>query len=267
MAPGDDFLAFDIGNSAIKGGLFKGLILVETFRLDAPSGAETAAELHRSLERHLRTQRPGRVGIASVVPERTLEVVSLTQSVIGVIPQQVHHTLALPFTMAYETPATLGADRLAAAAAAWLQHGAGPGGAPRHVVAIDAGTACTMDVVTRDGSYLGGSIAPGPSLLRRALQSGTAQLPEIPLDLPPTPIGRSTRACLQAGILLGFIDAVAGMLVRIAATLDQPPFVVATGGWSDLLVQNVPIIDDRDPHLVLRGIHALLAARKEAQQV
>ncbi len=250
------WLTFDIGNSAIKGGFFDGEQLTSTFRVPTDHG-QTPAGWRLPLQTHLRSTQAERVGIASVVPALTDRVRNLVLEETGLHAEVIHHALNLPFHLSYETPHTLGTDRLAAAAAAWSCYGRAAD--PRAVVAIDAGTALTCEVIDRSGAYLGGIISAGPRLVQRSLSQGTAQLPEAPLELPEHPIGRSTRHALQSGILYGFIDSVAGMLRRIGGALEERPFVVATGGWSGLLATHIDGIDKLDPHLVLHGVRALMA--------
>ncbi|MDX1532136.1 MAG: type III pantothenate kinase, partial [Rhodothermales bacterium] len=103
-----------------------------------------------------------------------------------------------------------------------------------------------------------GAIGPGPDLLRRALARGTAQLPEVGAELPPSPIGRSTVEAVQVGVMVPFLDGVRGLLVRTAAVLDAEPFVVATGGWGGWLAERIDGIDRVEPDLVLHGVRVLL---------
>jgi len=258
MPDAPSLLALDAGNSAVKGGLFAGERLVRTFRIaltrhDPPERWEAA------LREQLAGTPPVPVGLASVVPEVAAVLEAYFRRA-GVVPVAIGTALRLPFRIAYETPHTLGADRLAAAAAAWLRYSGAPA-APRAVVALDAGTAVTYEVLDRLGVYWGGAIAPGPVLLERALHTGTAQLPPVPLALPPQPVGRSTRGALQAGILYGFVDGVRGMLDRLVAYLGEPPVVVATGGWAPFLEEHVAAIETVDPHLVLHGIRLLIEGK------
>ena len=249
------WIVFDIGNSSVKAGLFRGERLEQTFVL--PHDAEgLVSGLEQAMRRYGGASDPvDRTGIASVVPTTTERLSTILRER-NLDVTTVHHRMRLPFEMAYRTPESLGTDRLAAAAAAWDAIGMN---GERSVVAIDAGTACTMEVVDRGGVYLGGVIAPGPSLLQRALHRETAQLPEVPLSLPETPVGASTTEAMQSGIMLGFIEAARGLLGRICRVLGDDPFVVATGGWSPLLLEQVNDVDDVDPHLVLRGVRVLMA--------
>jgi type III pantothenate kinase len=272
------WLTLDIGNSAVKGALFDGAALRHVFHVDVRAverNPDAAAEawrqaLVRELAEHGTAQAVERTGMASVVPDLLASAASALRALTGYPPAVVHPAMRLPFALAYATPQTLGADRLAAAAAAWLRYGP-PGygdasprhNAPRPVVAVDAGTAVTYEVIGVEGTYRGGAIAPGPVLMQQALRRGTAQLPTVPLAFPDDPIGTSTQAAMQSGIMGSFVDGVRGMMERLTACLDsdgQPaPVVVVTGGWGRLLGQHLDAVDHVEPHLVLHGIRALMA--------
>lgn len=203
-----------------------------------------------------RSLRPviDRAGICSVVPAST-ERLTRVLGARGLRVTTVGCRMRLPIEMAYLTPETLGADRLAAAAAAWVIHGSEK---RRSVVALDAGTALTYEVVDRDGTYLGGAIGPGPALMQGALHRETAQLPDVPLELPDKPIGRSTVEAIQAGIMYGFIESVRGLLRRIDEALGEETVVVATGGWGRFLRGHLDEVDAFDAHLVLQGVRILM---------
>lgn len=256
------WLALDIGNSAAKGGLFRGEALRRTFRLHVQQKASAHA-WDEALHSELEGCTIERIGLTSVVPGATKALRAALQPFSEAAPEIIHPALRLPFRLAYETPETLGTDRLAAAAAAWVLYGTSDEGVPRSVVAIDAGTALTYEVIGREGIYRGGAIGPGPFLLRQALQTGTAQLPGVPLELPAQSIGRSTDEALQSGIMYGFLDGVRGMLERLARSLGEEPFVVATGGWSPFLRRHLKAVRCVEPHLVLKGIRLLLELNSE----
>lgn len=248
-------LALDIGNTAVKGGLFDGTALVRTFRFATDPAASVPAYRH-ALRHHLGGAEVQQIGIASVVPAVTERLAEAVRAETLLPALVVRHTLALPFAMGYETPETLGTDRLAAAAGAHaLYREAQP---DRPLVVVDAGTAVTVEVVSADDVFLGGTIGAGPDLVRRALAGGTAQLPDVAPDLPRRAIGRSTREAIQSGLLFPFLDGVRGLLTRIADELGTEPYAVATGGWGTLLAEHVPAIVHAEPHLVLHGVRALL---------
>lgn len=247
-------LALDIGNTAVKGGLFDDDDLVRTFRFETDAGASVPAYRH-ALRHRLGGDEVQRAGIASVVPAVTQRLAEAVHAETLALPLVVQPTLALPFDLAYETPETLGTDRLAAAAGAHALFRAEHDGP---LVTVDAGTAVTVEVVSADDVFLGGAIGVGPDLVRRALARDTAQLPDVPPALPRRAIGRSTRGSIQSGLLFPFLDGVRGLLTRIIDELDGQPLVVATGGWGALLTEHLDAIDRVEPNLVLHGVRVLL---------
>jgi type III pantothenate kinase len=241
-------LSVDIGNTATKLGWTDSDGAWSVVRLNTP---KLEAELAHFLARQGSDWTVEGVGISSVVPAAVKPV----RDAFPAVPVfEVRHTCRLPFEMGYETPETLGNDRLAAAAGGWMQY-AGDGAA---LLVIDAGTAITYEVIDASGVYRGGAIGPGPALLSRALHTGTAQLPEL-LDLPgKSAIGGSTAESIRIGVHWGFRESVAGMIRRIREELQTSLLVVATGGWAGGLAAEIAEIDLVDPHLVLRGTRLLL---------
>ncbi|WP_103019565.1 type III pantothenate kinase [Salinibacter altiplanensis] len=254
-------LTIDVGNSAVKAGLFSDEGLDRVFSVDAPDEASDTAAHWRALLASLLPDEPvGHIGLVSVVPPHTDAVARALQALMDDAPTTIIGPEGpLPFVLDYETPDTLGTDRLAAAAAAWEQYGRGPS---RSVIVVDAGTAVNYEVIHRSGTYQGGAIGPGAALMRNALQAGTAQLPEVSLRLPETPLGTSTQTALQSGILWGLVDSMQGMTTRLADRLPDTPRFVLTGGWSDRLTHHLGVEAVHAPHLVLRGARLLTEMRR-----
>lgn len=155
-------------------------------------------------------------------------------------------------------PQRVGTDRLAAAVAA--NQGRRP---DRAAIVIDAGTAVTVDLVTADGVYRGGAILPGMRTAAGALTQATDALPLIDpasAQRPPEPVGKSTRAALEAGIFWGCIGGVRELVQRMAASLPDPPDLFCTGGDGERIAQWLSPQCQFDPYLVLRGV-AITACR------
>lgn len=253
-------LTLDIGNSAVKGGLFDDDTLVEVFTVEPTppsSGPEASAAWADALAPHLDGHTIDQIGLVSVVPTATTAVTEALSTLTGAPLTLLRTDMDLPFALTYETPDTLGMDRLAAAAAGWMQYGRPTS---QSVLVVDTGTAVTYEVIHRDGVYEGGAIGAGPALMRNALQAGTAQLPDVPLTLPTDPVGRSTTSALQSGIMWSLVDSVRGMTDRLAAALPDTPRLVLTGGWSALLAKHLDRVDVHAPHLVLEGTRLLTMA-------
>ncbi|MDT0632857.1 MULTISPECIES: type III pantothenate kinase [Rubrivirga] len=243
------FLALDAGNSSVKAGVWAGRwVRVERWPSDG-APPEVWAGRFRDL-----SPCASAVGIASVVPALTPALAEAAEAAWSAPPAVVSAALPLPFRLAYQTPSTLGADRLAAAAAAWALVGG-----QRPVVALDAGTAVTLDVVSAEPAYLGGAILPGPDLLRRSLARGTGQLPDIAWAAPPEPVGASTAESIQAGLTAALVGGVERLLRQTAEALGARPALVVTGGWGPWMAERVPGVDRVEPHLVLDGVRLLTA--------
>ncbi|MDX1430047.1 MAG: type III pantothenate kinase [Rhodothermales bacterium] len=243
--------AVDVGNSSLKGGLFEKGRLEETFRISLEEGHHVAVS---SLLDKVRSSGTSYLGVSSVVPTVSDAISNAAAPVASVSVFVLSHRAKLPFSISYETLDTLGVDRIAAAAGAWKVFG---GNEHRPIIVVDAGTAVTADVVA-DGALLGGMIFPGPELQRRAVRSGTAQLPVVDLEWPRRAIARGTREAIATGIMLSFVEGVRGILVRIIDELSRQPHIVSTGGWGRLLADKISLIEMNDGDLVLRGLAAIM---------
>lgn len=244
------WLVIDVGNSRTKAGLVRDGEFVDIAVLPSNKLLERPEYLVDWV-----ASRPiDRVGCATVVPG-VREAIRATGSSFEVdAPFFVSANSALPFKLAYNTPDTLGADRIATAVAAYLMYGKDAG---RATVSVDAGTAVTYEVVSSEGVFEGGAIAPGPAIMSRGLRLCTKQLPDVQLELPDHAIGRSTAEAIQAGVMFGAIDSINGMLDRIASVHGELE-VVLTGGWSETLRHHVSRGHRVDPHLALHGVRLLM---------
>jgi type III pantothenate kinase len=156
-----------------------------------------------------------------------------------------------------EAPQELGADRLCDAVAAYQKHG-GP------CVVIDFGTAVTWEVVSAEGEYLGGVIAPGPGVTANALASKTAKLPSVAMAPPPRVIGKGTVDSIQAGLFYGYLGLVEGVTSRILAELGEAT-VVATGGFADVISNHTNVIQHVEPDLTLHGLRLLWTKNRSSE--
>ncbi|MCI9285529.1 MAG: type III pantothenate kinase [Muribaculaceae bacterium] len=160
----------------------------------------------------------------------------------------------LPITIAYRTPATLGADRVAAAVGAWSDY------AGNDILVVDAGTAVTFDYVDREGVYRGGNIAPGISMELRSLHEFTRRLPLIPFpeDMPALCsaglMGRDTREAIS----LGVVYAVLAQIDFYRRRLPEGTVTVLGGGCGHHLASVCGFDVKLDEHLVSKGLNRIL---------
>ena len=152
---------------------------------------------------------------------------------------------------------TLGADRIANAAAL-LMRGKLPASN------FDCGTAITLETVLDNGVFAGGAIMPGRSLMRMALKSGTAALPELPLDLPlPEELGKNTFQAMTLGIDLGAVGMVRE-LMRRSGDLGVK-YMVASGGDAEFFCRHIPELEAAGKLFTLQGISFIAAKHTEKE--
>jgi type III pantothenate kinase len=263
-------LAADIGNTNLTLGLFDGDRLIGSWRATTrptSTADELAAQVSDllALDGH-RLDQLEAVAIASVVPTVTATFERLVRDRLGREPMLVDAaSLRGALEIRIDRPAEAGADRLANALAARIEFG-GP------AIVVDLGTSTNFDIVSHDGAYVGGAIAPGMGLSLEALVGRASKLPRIELRRPPRAIGANTIHAMQSGAVLGYIGLVSGLLTALRTELaeespdDARVTVIATGGYTfEPWLAEVPGIDAVEPDLTLRGIrYAWEAARTAA---
>jgi type III pantothenate kinase len=149
-----------------------------------------------------------------------------------------------------DNPREVGADRIVNSAAAHHLHG-GP------VIIVDLGTATTFDVVSEEGDYIGGVIAPGINTAAEALFLRAAKLPRVELVRPRQAIGANTVAAMQSGLVFGYVGLVEGIVSRIQNELTERAKVVATGGDAEIIARESSIVDFVEPDLTLLGLRII----------
>lgn len=156
----------------------------------------------------------------------------------------------VPLKSRYQTPLTLGADRMAASVGAWARW---PG---RNILVVDVGTCATFDFVSADGTYLGGNISPGIRMRLKAMHQQTGRLPLVEPEGDVPDFGISTETALRCGALKGIAMETEGYVRHFAQRFERP-LVCFTGG--DSLDVDVPGVEVcRDRHLVARGLDRIL---------
>jgi type III pantothenate kinase len=241
----------DIGNTNVVMGLYKGEELVTHWRIatDHQKMADEYAMLILDLlERS--AQDPAAVEgviIASVVPPLTGIFEKLSQRYLGQAALVVDATVHTGVRIRLDNPKEVGADRVVNVVAAYQRYG-GP------ACVVDLGTGTTFDLLSVDGDYLGGAIAPGIGIAAEALFQRAAKLPRVDLVRPPSAIGKNTVHAIQSGLLFGYVGLVEGLVARFRAELGPEMKVIATGGLASLIAAETAVIDAVDPWLTLEGL-------------
>ncbi|MFP6872960.1 MAG: type III pantothenate kinase [Verrucomicrobiales bacterium] len=245
MPAASHYLLIDISNSMTK--LAPSSVMeIEAEPLLIPTG-EITAEVLRGLPWQ---SPPGgfSVVLSSVVPDKdkVIEEAFGSERIL-----KVSHSIELGILIDYPAPETIGADRLANAAAAVCYYGT-------PAVVVDFGTAVTFDIISESGAYVGGVIAPGLAAMTEYMFEHTALLPRIDLEEPASVIGKSTKEAMQAGAVLGYRGLVKDILVAITDEMgcDAPP-VIATGGYATLITNGIPAINLVHHNLTLDGLRII----------
>jgi len=247
-------LAVDIGNTNIQVGVFEGKELYKHWKIRSER-EKTCDEYKITLLNlfslsGLEFRTVNSVIISSVVPPLTPVFKDLSRELFGSNPLVVGPGLKTGMPILYENPQDVGADRIASSVAALEKYG-GP------AIVVDFGTATTFDAVSGRGEYLGGAIAPGIQIAAEALYLKTAKLPRIEIAKSKKAIGRTTVASMQSGLYFGYIGLVANIVKAIQEELEGECAVVATGGLSSLLFDEIDVFSHQAPLLVLEGLRII----------
>ncbi len=243
MSIATDYLLVDVSNSFTK------VALSSTRRVQSPLRVATNRLTSKFL-REIITRCPvAAIVVCSVVPARNREIKKAAGRT-KIIWLSAH--LNLGVGIRYPSPATIGADRLANAAAVAVLHGA-------PAIVVDFGTAVTFDIVAADKTYIGGVIAPGLESMTNFLYQRTALLPKLSLREPRRAVGKSTIEAMRAGAIYGYRGLVREIIERIREQEfgRRPVHVVATGGYARLIARKLPVIDTVDSNLTLQGLRII----------
>ena len=241
MARDSDYLLIDISNSYAK------FAFASTRRVSAPARIATS-KLSSSVVVGFLAQRTVRkVVVSSVVPAKNSAISNAAKKKANVL--WLDWKLKLGVGIDYPQPQSIGADRLANAAAVVELYGF-------PAIVVDFGTAVTFDIVSERRTYVGGVIAPGLEAMTNFLYQRTALLPRLSLKEPRRAVGKSTIEAMLSGAVFGYRGLVREILARIRAEQfrRKKVYAVATGGYARLIAGRLPEIGVIRPHLTLEGL-------------
>ncbi|MEY3442695.1 MAG: hypothetical protein RLZZ519_976 [Bacteroidota bacterium] len=243
-------IVVDIGNSRVKLGYFEGdrLVAASAFpHADYPQAVLTSKAWRQY------SGQSKYLGMASV---GKAEMVKATDILLAAQPglrlKVISRETALPIGNRYQTPQTLGMDRICAAVAGFRRAGKGP------VLVVNAGTALTFDYVDAAGDYLGGAISLGLRSRFRALHDYTAALPLLSHEGALQWVGDTTESCMRSGLIHGIVLEIEGFIAQYQQYTTQPLSVFLTGGDAEFLGNLLKNITFVDSNLLLHGINTLI---------
>jgi len=240
-------LAVDVGNTQTVLGLFEGEELADTWRV-ATDRSRTGDELVVLLGGLLDPDAVDGICLSTTVPLLLREWERLAGRWAHAPLLAVGPGIRTGIPIRYDDPREVGPDRIVNSVAAKARYGA-------PVIVVDFGTSTNFDVVSPEGDYVGGVLAPGIETSMDALFARAARLVKVDYVEPPSVIGKTTVGGLQSGLVYGFAGQVDGIVAAIRGELEAPETrVVATGGLAELVAAHSATIEEVDPFLTLEGL-------------
>lgn len=234
-------LIVDIGNNSAKYFLFNGEQIILHTRKSSGS-YEILKEWSENFD------------IEGIIVSSVIDIDNSAKAEFEALGCQVHWfngETPTPLTIDYKTPHTLGSDRLAAAVGAWHE---APG---RNLLVIDSGSAITIDLITKDGHYKGGNIAPGIKMRLRALHDYTGRLPLVEKEGELPAIGHDTETAIRCGVIKGICHEIDGYIDDFQQKYGNL-LVFLTGGDEKTLQNNIKNRIFADKYLVAKGLNRIL---------
>jgi len=239
-------LAIDIGNSRIKYAIFKENILLELRNTES-------VVLHTEVEQIISDYPEiSKCIVSSVGKQVETDFLSIPESI------QIHfvsHRSIFPFINQYQTPETLGTDRMILASGATMCF------PEQNKLIIDVGTAITYDFIDKNNVYLGGAISPGISLRYKALHTYTAKLPLLEKQENDFFIEQTTSNSIHSGVINGVVFEIDSFVERLAHKYDNS-IAVLTGGDTDFLVKKLKNTIFAKPNFLLESLNDLYQYQK-----
>lgn len=248
-------ICMDVGNTNIKYGLFDRDKLIMSFRV-ATDPKKTSDEYGGQLLSILNNNGISADSInggiiSSVVPQLDYTLERMCLLYLKFKPMMLAPGLKTGLNLKVDNAKEVGADRVLNNVAALLKYKA-------PLIIVDFGTATTFNVINEKNEFIGGVISPGIKGSLDSLVNGTAKLPRVEIEKPETVIGKNTVTNMQSGIFYGFAGLVEYIIKRIKRELKCDGITtVATGGFAEIIANEISSIDYVDKLLTLNGLKYL----------
>ncbi|MGH3049470.1 MAG: type III pantothenate kinase [Gaiellaceae bacterium] len=242
-------LAVDVGNTQTVFGLYEGGELGRRWRI-ATEAHRTGDELGALLADFLDVSTLDGIVLSSTVPRLIREYEHVAELWAKAPLLVLGPGVATGIAIRYDDPREVGPDRIANAVAARERFGA-------PVIVVDFGTSTNFDIVSAEGEYVGGVLAPGIETSMDALFDRAARLVKVDYTEPETVIGKTTESALRSGLVYGFAGQVDGIAAAIRGELGVEAKVVATGGLAELIAPHSRTISEVVAFLTLDGLRLI----------
>ena len=257
-------LAFDIGNTQIKIGLFEDENLKHIWKLTTGTKRTTdeygAAILSMLQTREIKPSTIDRAAVSSVVPAIMHSLLESIRRYLKIEPLVIGPGTKSGVKIKTANPREVGAD-LICDVAACVEYYSSP------AIIVDFGTVTKYEIIDEKGALMAAVFSPGIGISAEAMSEKAAQLPPIEIKKPDSIITSVTMECMQAGLVYGYIGQVEYIVAQIKKEMGLPDIkVIATGGFGRILVPEISCIDHYDNELTLRGIR-LIAMKNKAPKL
>jgi type III pantothenate kinase len=239
-------LAVDVGNTQTVFGLYDGVRLAENWRV-ATEPERTGDELGVLLGGFLDVDALDGICLSCTVPSLVRSYQEFAARWARARLLTVGPGVRTGIPVRYDDPREVGPDRIVNAVAARDRYGA-------PCIVVDFGTSTNFDVVSPEGEYVGGVLAPGVEISMDALFARAARLFRVDFTEPASVIGKTTASALQSGLVYGFAGQVDEIVTRIRGELGADARAVATGGLAELVAPHARTIERVDSLLTLEGL-------------
>ncbi len=254
-------LVLDIGNTNTVIGIYEKSRLLNHWRLETKK-ERTADEFGIFLKElfqfaDISFADIDAIAVSSVVPPLDFAIERMCQRYFHLKPLIVNFQNSGNIKIRLDNSKEIGADRIVNAVAGFHRY-KGP------LIIVDFGTATTFDYISKKGEYVGGMIAPGIAISNEALFEKASKLPHIEIKKPKRIIGKNTIESMQAGVYYGYVGMVDEIVRRMIKEIGgKRPKVVATGGFTSLIVPESKTIDKVDSFLTLEGLRILHETKRK----
>jgi type III pantothenate kinase len=235
-------LVIDIGNTRTKIALFNQGELMISF----PTNSFSLKDLELLLNDYHNINH----AIVSSVKENQEELLSALKNSIPYVIE-LNHLTPIPIKNCYETPQTLGKDRIAAAV------GANKLFPDQNILVIDAGTAITYDFIDEKNQYKGGFITPGLNMRFKALNHFTDKLPLLKPEMPKNFEGKNTNDSIRGGIQFG-LNGELNQMIQHFNDLYGKLTIILSGGDATYLEKLLKVNKLVSPDIILSGLNTIL---------
>ncbi len=252
-------LAADIGNTNITVGIYDGEDLIASWVLCCDKNKtqdEYGIVLLSLLNFNLGPVKLEAAVISSVVPSLTEKFRLSLEKYFNIPVLKISSKTKTAITLDVENPKEVGCDRIANACAAYRLYGT-------PAVVVDFGTATNFDVVSSDGRFIGGIIAPGLNMLAESFSFSTNLLPKLKIEGIKSVIGKNTIQNMLSGVVVGHASMIDDLITRIEEELGSSVITIATGGFSSVVTEHMKKpFDYFNKNLTLDGLKLIYEINK-----